>query len=58
MTVTVSGCPAAQIIPIGRRTWRVWPEIQELFAPDRAAEGWAAERELLDQSAVDPSPAE
>jgi prevent-host-death family protein len=58
VTVTVSGRPAAQIIPIDRRTWRSWAEVADLFAPDRAAEGWAADRDRLDESTADPWPAE
>jgi len=54
VTVTVSGRPAVQIIPIGRRTWRSWADVAELFAPDRAAEGWAADRDRLDDSTADP----
>jgi prevent-host-death family protein len=54
VTVTVSGRPAAQIIPIDRRTWRTWADVAELFASDRAAEGWVADRDRLDDSRTDP----
>jgi prevent-host-death family protein len=54
VTVTVSGRPAAQIIPVDRRTWRCWDDIAGLFSPDRAAEGWTADRDRLDDSPTDP----
>jgi prevent-host-death family protein len=54
VTVTVNGRPAARIVPVRRRTWRRWSEIADLFTGDRAAEGWAAERDLLDNAITDP----
>jgi prevent-host-death family protein len=54
VTVTVSGRPAARIVPVGRRNWRRWDDIAGLFTGDRAAEGWLAERDLLDGVITDP----
>jgi prevent-host-death family protein len=54
VTVTVSGRPAAQIIPADRRTWRRWDDIAGLFSPDRAADGWPGDRDWLDDSPADP----
>jgi prevent-host-death family protein len=56
VTVTVSGRPAARIVPAGRHTWRRWQDIADLFTPDRAAEGWAGDRDRLDGSPADPWP--
>jgi prevent-host-death family protein len=57
VTVTVSGRPAARIIPINRHTWRRWEDIADLFTADRAAEGWIRDRDRLDDSPADPWPA-
>jgi prevent-host-death family protein len=54
ITVTVSGRPAARIIPTDRHTWRRWDEIADLFTADRAAEGWTGDRAGLDDSPTDP----
>ena len=56
ITVTVSGRPAAQIVPVDRRTWRRWEDIAELFTADRAAQGWTDDRDRLDHSPTDPWP--
>jgi prevent-host-death family protein len=54
VTVTVSGRPAARIIPAGRRSWIRWNDIAGLFTADRAAEDWNADRDRLDATAADP----
>lgn len=54
VTVTVNGRPAARLVPVGRSTWRHWDDLRGLFADDRAAEGWAGDRDALDQQAHDP----
>lgn len=54
VTVTVSGRPAALIVPAGRRTWIRWNDIAGLFTADRAAEEWNADRDRLDTAPVDP----
>jgi prevent-host-death family protein len=56
ITVTVSGRPAARIIPVDRHTWRRWDDIAGLFTADRAAEGWTDDRTHLDDSPADPWP--
>jgi prevent-host-death family protein len=56
VTVTVSGRPAARIVPAGRRSWRRWEDIAGLFTVDRAAENWATERDLLDGAVDNPWP--
>jgi prevent-host-death family protein len=56
VTVTVSGRPAAQIIPVNRRAWRRWNDIAGLFSADRAAEGWTDDRDRLEDSPTDPWP--
>ena len=54
VTVTVSGRPAARIIPAGRRAWIRWNDIAGLFTPDRAAEDWTTDRDRLDTAPADP----
>jgi prevent-host-death family protein len=54
VTVTVSGRAAARIVPAGRHEWRRWADIADLFVGDRAAEGWAEDRAVLDDVPVDP----
>jgi prevent-host-death family protein len=54
VTVTVSGRPAALIVPAGRRTWIRWNDIAGLFTADQAAEGWTADRDRLDTAPADP----
>ena len=54
VTVTVSGRPAARIIPAGRRAWIRWNDIAGLFTADRAAEEWNADRDRLDTATADP----
>lgn len=56
VTVTVSGRPAARIVPVGRSSWRRWPDIAAIFTADRAADGWAADRARLDDALADPWP--
>ncbi len=53
ITVTVSGRPAAQLVPLERRTWRRFEEIAELF-DGPGDDDWAADRELLDNEPSDP----
>ena len=53
ITVTVSGRPAARLVPAERNRWRVFGDIAELFAgPGDSA--WRDDRELLDAEARDP----
>lgn len=53
ITVTVSGRPAARLVPAQRDAWRTFDEIQALFAGP-ADQNWARDRELLDAEARSP----
>jgi len=53
ITVTVSGRPAAQLVPVGGRAWRSWEEIAEVFATPTDPD-WEADRELVDDELRDP----
>lgn len=56
VTVTVNGREVAELGPVLRDRWRSWSEVAEVFhTPDDR--NWATERELVDQSPVDPFPA-
>jgi prevent-host-death family protein len=51
--VTVSGRPAARLVPADRNTWRRFADLAELFAgPADAA--WERDRELGDGALRDP----
>jgi len=51
--VTVSGRAAATLVPPGRRSWRRYAELADLFAgPEDAT--WAKDREQLDSAIRDP----
>lgn len=52
--MTVSGRPAARIIPAGRRAWIRWNDIAGLFTADRAIEEWNTDRDRLDTTPADP----
>lgn len=54
VTVTVSGRPAALLVPAGRRTWRYWADLARLYAHPGAADGWDIDRGLVDGVPVDP----
>lgn len=54
VTVTVSGRPAAQLGPVGRRSWRRWDELSALYAHPGADRGWDEDRKLLDEGPQDP----
>jgi prevent-host-death family protein len=53
--ITVSGRAVAELGPVSKHRWRRWDEIAEIFA-GRSDEDWAADRERVDQSFVDPWP--
>ena len=57
VTVTVSGRPAARLVPVARRQWREADEVAGLLRsePD---ESWRADRERLDDGVRDPWTAE
>ena len=54
VTVTVSGRPAALLVPASRRTWRRWEDLAGLFSHSGADTGWDREREELDDAPADP----
>lgn len=53
MLITVAGRPAAVLGPVAARSWLQWEDVAPIFAKPVDA-GWAEERDLLDQSVVDP----
>jgi len=55
MTVTVSGRPAARLVPIEPRMWRRSAELTPLYGGAEDP-GWAAERDRVDASPRDPWP--
>ncbi len=52
ITVTVSGRPAARLVPADRNAWRRFDDLVELFAGPIDAT-WEHDRELLDSSLPD-----
>lgn len=53
ITVTVSGRPAAQLVPVDSRQWRSWNEVVDVFdGPTDAT--WAGDRDRLDDEPRDP----
>jgi prevent-host-death family protein len=53
VTITVAGRPAAVLGPTSDRAWRRWDDVAGAFAGPTDP-GWAAERDLLDNSVADP----
>lgn len=53
ITVTVSGRPAARLVPADRNTWRRFSEVAELFAGPADAD-WQRDRELIAADLHDP----
>lgn len=53
LTITVSGRPAARLVPVSPPTWRRWEDIADLFSGP-ADPDWERDRELLDQDLRDP----
>lgn len=57
VTVTISGRPAARLVPAGRNRWRRDADIRTLFSGPADGQ-WPADRELLEDGLRDPwSPA-
>lgn len=51
--ITVAGRPSARLVAAGRRSWRRWEEIAELFnGPEDAA--WEDDRDRIEQTLHDP----
>jgi prevent-host-death family protein len=53
VTITVAGRPAAVLGPVSPRAWRRWDDIADIFTGP-ADPDWDADRELVDDSLVDP----
>jgi prevent-host-death family protein len=53
VTVTVSGRPAARLVPAARNSWRHYEDVAELFSGP-ADRDWEADRRLLDDAPRDP----
>lgn len=55
VTVTISGRPAARLVPAERNRWRRDADIRALFAGP-ADDGWLRDRDLLDDALRNPWP--
>ena len=54
VTVTVAGRPAAVLGPLsGSGSWVSWEQVADVFRRPGDAD-WAADRDLVDQSLIDP----
>lgn len=51
--ITVSGRPAARLVPIKPKQWQRWEEVADLFTGP-ADPSWAHDRDLVDSSVRDP----
>lgn len=51
--VTVSGRLAARLVPAIPKRWQAWADIADAFV-GRPDPDWARDRDLVDQSVVDP----
>jgi prevent-host-death family protein len=51
--ITVSGRPAARMIPPAPKRWQRWDHIADLFT-GRADPNWTSDVELVDQSVANP----
>jgi len=51
--ITVSGRPAARLVPVAPRRWQRWNDITDLFRgqPDP---DWDRDRDLIDQTPANP----
>ncbi len=56
VTVTVSGRPAARLVPAERNRWRRDADVRSLF-DGPGDEQWSADRDSLDEGMRDPWPA-
>ncbi len=52
VTVTVSGRPAAQLVPAARNVWRRYDDVRDIFHGP-ADRDWSRDRDLLDQQPRD-----
>ena len=53
VTISVSGRPAVNLVPIPAGTWREWSEVADLFSGP-ADEACDDDRDLLDAAPSDP----
>jgi prevent-host-death family protein len=53
VTITVAGRPSAVLGPTNARTWRHWDDVAQVFTGPTDPT-WADERDLLDDSVLDP----
>jgi prevent-host-death family protein len=53
VTITVAGRPAAVLGPVSPHTWREWDDLAGVFA-QATDPRWADDRDLLDDTVVDP----
>jgi len=51
--VTVSGRPAALLVPVAPHRWRRWEDVAHVVA-GRPDPDWERDRDLVDQSVADP----
>ena len=51
--ITVSGRPAARLIPAAPKRWQCWSDIAELFS-GRSDPDWPRDVGLVDQSVANP----
>ena len=51
--ITVSGRPAARLVPAPPKRWQRWDDIAAAFT-GRPDPTWAEDRDLVDQSLADP----
>jgi len=51
--ITVAGRSAARLVPVPPRSWQRWDAIAGAFA-GRADPTWDGDRDLIDQSVLDP----
>lgn len=57
ITVTVSGRPAARLVPIVPASWRDAGDLSALYDGGTADASWADDREQVDAAVQDPFPA-
>lgn len=51
--ITVSGRLAARLVPAAAAQWQHWADVEDVFA-GRADPDWDRDRDLVDQSVVNP----
>jgi prevent-host-death family protein len=51
--ITVSGRPAARMVPVKPKQWLTWDDIADAFR-GRPDPDWHRDRDLIDQSVDDP----